>query len=101
MRPWPRRRRRPKGCDVEPTRTCVGCREPASKGDLLRIVHSADAGVQLDPDGVAPGRGAYVHRRAACLKAAGAEGVLARALRTGLRPDELGRLRDQMRTGAL
>ena len=86
---------------MAPTRTCVGCREPSSKGGLLRIVHSADAGVQLDPDGTAPGRGAYVHRRAACLEAAGAEGVLARALRTGMRPDELGRLRDQMRTGAL
>jgi uncharacterized protein len=85
---------------VEPTRTCVGCRETSPKGVLLRIVHTA-AGVQPDPDGTAPGRGAYVHRRAACLEAAGAEGVLARALRTGLRPDELGRLRDQMRTGAL
>ncbi|HEY5858968.1 MAG TPA: YlxR family protein [Actinomycetota bacterium] len=86
---------------MAPTRTCVGCREPSSKSGLLRIVRSAEAGVQLDPDGTAPGRGAYVHRRAACLEAAGAEGVLARALRTGLGPDELGRLRDQMRTGVL
>jgi uncharacterized protein len=85
---------------VGPTRTCVGCREPSFKGDLLRIVRSP-TGVQLDPDGTAPGRGAYVHRRAACLEVAGADGVLARALRTGLRPDELGRLRDRMRTGAL
>ena len=86
---------------MTPTRTCVGCREASSKDGLLRIVRSADAGVELDPDGTAPGRGAYVHRRSGCLEAAGAEGVLARALRTGLRPDELGRLRDQMRTGAL
>ena len=46
------------------------------------------------------GRGAWVHRDAACVDAALARGGLARALRTSLGADELGRLRDDIETGA-
>jgi predicted RNA-binding protein YlxR (DUF448 family) len=38
----------------------------------------------MDLRGSEPGRGAYVHRRRACLEAALSHGALARALRTGL-----------------
>jgi hypothetical protein len=41
-----------------------------------------------------------VHRDPACLDVALAKGGLARALRTGLGADELGRLRDDIETGA-
>jgi uncharacterized protein len=75
----------------EPVRTCVGCRARARKATLVRIV-AAPGGPRLDPSGTAPGRGAYVHRDPACLSAAGREGVLARALRTGLGGEEVGRL---------
>ena len=71
-----------------PVRTCVGCRERATKGDLLRLVAAAGASVRLDPSGSAPGRGAYVHRRRSCVEAALSRGALARGLRTGL--DEYG-----------
>jgi predicted RNA-binding protein YlxR (DUF448 family) len=40
-----------------------------------------------------PGRGAYVHRDLACVELAIRPGVLVRALRSGPRSDELGRLR--------
>jgi len=75
----------------EPVRTCVGCRARARKATLVRIV-AAPGGPRLDPSGTAPGRGAYVHHDPACLSAAGREGVLARALRTGLGGEEVGRL---------
>jgi hypothetical protein len=41
-----------------------------------------------------------VHSDPACLDVALAKGGLARALRTGLGADELGRLRDDIETGA-
>ena len=76
----------------EPERTCVGCRERAPKRALLRIVRARDGEVRVDVAGSAEGRGAYVHRDAGCARAALSRGALARALRTGLRPEEAARL---------
>lgn len=67
-----------------PLRTCVGCRERAAKADLLRLVVAAGGSVRMDPSGSGQGRGAYVHRRRACVMAALSMGRLARGLRTGL-----------------
>jgi len=67
-----------------PARTCVGCRERGDKRDLVRFVAVAGGSVRIDLRGSEPGRGAYVHRRRACLEAALSHGALARALRTGL-----------------
>jgi hypothetical protein len=75
----------------EPVRTCVGCRARGAKDELLRIARGPE-GARVDPEGTAPGRGAYVHPRAACLQAAFGRGALARALRVGLDQDELARL---------
>jgi uncharacterized protein len=79
----------------EPERSCVGCSERAPKAALLRIARTPD-GVRADPLGRAPGRGAYVHRDAACVAAAVRKGALARALRTGLDQEELARLRNDI-----
>ena len=85
---------------MSPTRTCIGCREASDTTDLLRIAKSPATGqVDIDPAGSAPGRGAYVHRTSSCWEAAMSEDVLARAFRAGLGPDEVGRLRDRMKTG--
>ena len=75
----------------EPERSCVGCRTRGPKRELLRIARTPD-GVRADPGGTAPGRGAYVHRDAACVAAALRAGTIARALRTGMREGELARL---------
>ena len=64
-----------------PMRMCTGCGEMKPKKDLVRVVKAPDAkdengqvlaagGVSLDLTGRKPGRGAYVCRNAACLKAA-------------------------------
>jgi predicted RNA-binding protein YlxR (DUF448 family) len=82
------------GAPGQPTRTCVGCRREAGRGDLLRLVRSsADAVVRVDAAGSAAGRGAYVHRERSCVEAALARGALGKALRTGLGPEEAARLR--------
>jgi uncharacterized protein len=83
----------------EPERTCVGCRRRSSKRDLVRVVR-APGGLAADPSGAAPGRGAYVHRDAACVDAALRKGLLARAFGIVAAPGEVGRLRTEIE-GAL
>jgi uncharacterized protein len=69
----------------------VGCRARTGKASLVRVV-SSGAGLAVDRHGSAPGRGAYVHPDKPCVRAAVAQGALARALRTGVRSEEVGRL---------
>ncbi|HXF57889.1 MAG TPA: YlxR family protein [Actinomycetota bacterium] len=80
-----------------PERTCVGCRGRAAKAELLRVVRTPDGRVAVDPSGRLPGRGAYVHRREACVERAGRRGALARALRTSLPPEQAGSLMEELR----
>ncbi len=72
-------------------RTCVGCRVRATKATLVRVV-AGTAGPMVDMSGSAAGRGVYMHPGPTCVEAAGRAGVLAKALRTGLSSDEVGRL---------
>jgi predicted RNA-binding protein YlxR (DUF448 family) len=65
----------------EPVRTCVGCRQPAGKLGLIRLVRGQDGAVQRDATGRAPGRGAYLHPDAACLALARRRHALERALK--------------------
>ncbi len=74
-----------------PERSCVGCRRRSPKHELLRLVRGPD-GVRIDPAGSAPGRGAYVHRDAVCVRRAMRTGALARALRIRVDEGELSRL---------
>ena len=53
-----------------PMRMCVGCREMTPKKELLRIVRSPEGVIAFDRVGKAPGRGAYVCKKAECLKKA-------------------------------
>src|SRR5690349_13073513 len=68
-----------------PVRTCIGCRERATKRELLRVVAGADAEGQWlvvpDPSGTAPGRGAHLHPTLECLALAERRRAFARALR--------------------
>ncbi len=68
-----------------PQRTCVGCRQVLEKRALIRVVRGPD-GVQIDPTGKAPGRGAYLHNLRSCWEQA-LRGSLAKALRTELSPE--------------
>ncbi len=81
---------------AEPERTCVGCRNRATKGKLIRIAGAPDGMMRVDPSGSAPGRGAWVHRDPTCAEAAMWKGVLARAFRRGLGESELGKLRREL-----
>ena len=64
-----------------PQRTCVACREVNEKRSLIRIVRTPE-GVEIDPTGRKPGRGAYLHDSKDCWEKALKRGILARALKT-------------------
>ncbi len=74
-----------------PQRTCVGCRTVQPKRSMIRVVRTAE-GVQVDPTGKLPGRGAYLHDAPSCWEK-GLKGALAHALKTSLTPDDRERLR--------
>lgn len=69
---------------TDPTRTCVGCRGRAGRGDLLRVVAvPVDGGyvVRPDPRRRLPGRGAWLHLGPSCLEQAQRRRAFGRALR--------------------
>jgi uncharacterized protein len=75
-----------------PQRTCVGCRTVQPKRQLVRLVRAPD-GVNIDPTGKAPGRGAYLHNRRSCWEQALRGGALAHALKMELTEADRARLR--------
>ncbi len=70
-----------------PERTCVGCREKASKADLVRVARARHGEIVIDLSGSMPGRGAYVHLDVGCFEDAMRSRAFDRALRTGLSTD--------------
>ncbi len=66
-------------------RTCIGCRQRATKRELLRVTAGSGAdgrpAVVPDPDATAPGRGAHLHPTAECFELAVRRKAFARALR--------------------
>jgi len=66
---------------------CIGCRERATKRELLRVVAGAGPdglpAVVPDPGGTAPGRGAHLHPTPECYDLAVRRRAFARALRLG------------------
>ena len=67
-----------------PMRMCVGCREMKEKRELIRIVRTPDGEVIMDATGKKSGRGAYVCRKADCLKRAIKQRQLERQLDVSL-----------------
>ena len=72
---------------AEPLRMCAGCRERAPKKQLIRVVRTPDGSLLLDAREKAPGRGAYICRKAECLKKARKSRALERALNIAIPPE--------------
>ena len=79
-----------------PQRTCVGCRKVLPKRKMVRLVRTAE-GVQTDPTGKLPGRGAYLHDQRECWER-GLKGALGHALKTTLTQADRARLEAFMNT---
>ena len=54
----------------QPMRTCVGCGEPKSKRELMRVALRPRRDNQYRQTGKAPGRGAYICASMDCFEAA-------------------------------
>ncbi|MBZ0286328.1 MAG: YlxR family protein [Anaerolineae bacterium] len=74
-----------------PVRTCVVCREKASKRTLIRVVRTEN-GIQVDASGKLNGRGAYLCDRASCWERAVTTDILNKALRASLTAEDRQRL---------
>ena len=85
----------------QPQRTCVVCREPRDKRDLVRLVRTSEGRVQLDEQGRMPGRGAYLCHEGTCWEQALEGRSRASELRTALSADDLAALRAYAREANL
>jgi uncharacterized protein len=56
-----------------PERSCVACRGPAPRDELIRLARSPDGVAVVDLKGSLPGRGAWVHPTTACVTAVEAD----------------------------
>ena len=53
-----------------PMRMCLGCNEMKPKKELVRVVKSKEGEISLDLTGKKSGRGAYICKKAECLRLA-------------------------------
>lgn len=68
-------------------RSCVICRQPRPKRELVRVVRNLAGEVEIDPTGKKAGRGAYLCRRRECWEQALRKRSLEHALQTTISPD--------------
>ena len=67
-----------------PERRCLGCNEHKPKAELLRVVRTPEGEVVLDFKGKMNGRGAYICKKAECLKSAHKSKRLEKAFKTAI-----------------
>ena len=67
-----------------PERTCVACRKPQPKRNLIRLVRVGDGVAEIDATGKKSGRGAYLCRFGECWETGLTRRALDHALKTQL-----------------
>jgi hypothetical protein len=77
-----------------PERTCIACRQVKSKREMVRIVRTANEGVQIDEIGKKSGRGAYLCKLKKCWNEGLKGNRLEHVLRTSLTQEDKQRLED-------
>jgi predicted RNA-binding protein YlxR (DUF448 family) len=75
-----------------PLRTCVACRTTGGKRELVRVVRTPTAGVQVDITGKLAGRGAYLCKDRSCWEQGLRSQRLNQALKTTLTSEEIAAL---------
>ena len=84
---------------ADPMRMCAGCRERAPKKELIRVVRTPDGRLLLDARDKAPGRGAYICRKAECLQKARKSRALERMLNISIPPEAYDELESALNGG--
>ncbi|MGM0556004.1 MAG: DUF448 domain-containing protein [Myxococcota bacterium] len=80
-------------------RTCAGCREKTERDYLERFVYHPDFGLVYDLRQKAPGRGAWVHPDADCVRGAVLHGGFARAFKQRIEENDVEKVLDDMQKG--
>ena len=70
-----------------PMRKCVACQEMKPKKELLRVVRTPEADIEVDLKGKKSGRGAYICLNPECLKLSQKKKALDRALEVKVNDD--------------
>ena len=71
-----------------PQRTCIVCRQVRPKRELIRVVRTPEARVELDPGGKKSGRGAYLCARRSCWEPALHKGKLEHEFGVTMQPED-------------
>ncbi len=71
-----------------PARQCVGCGERKEKKELIRIIRTPEAEIEIDLTGKKNGRGAYICNSTGCLALARKKKSLERSLKVSI-PEEV------------
>lgn len=83
----------------QPIRRCTGCGEHFPKKELIRVVRSPEGEIFLDLVGKKSGRGAYICKRADCLKKARRARRLETALECSIPDSVYDRLQEELTLG--
>ena len=75
-----------------PLRTCVVCHQKQPKRELIRVVRTPEAAIQVDPSGKMAGRGAYLCPERRCWESDALQRAVARALKCQLGAADLAEL---------
>lgn len=71
-----------------PMRKCTGCNEMKPKKELIRVILTPEAAIELDATGKKNGRGAYICANTECLKKAVKSRGLEKSLKVSV-PEEI------------
>ena len=82
-----------------PVRRCVGCGEHFPKGELVRVLRTPEGEVLLDLTGKKSGRGAYICKKAACLKKARKSKRIDASLECSIPADVYDRMEEEISHG--
>ena len=75
-----------------PERTCIACRQKRAKWELVRVVHTPQGTIEIDPRGKKAGRGAYLCRLQGCWDLALKKRKLGHALKTEITSEQYSEL---------
>ncbi|HEV8190071.1 MAG TPA: YlxR family protein [Ktedonobacterales bacterium] len=83
-----RKRKQPLRPRHVPQRTCIVCRQVRPKRELIRVVRTPEARIELDAGGKKSGRGAYLCARRSCWEPALHKGKLEHEFEVTLQPED-------------
>ena len=83
----------------QPTRRCTGCGEHFPKKELIRVLRTPEGEIVIDELGKKSGRGAYICKKAQCLKKAQKSRRIETSLECSIPQDVYQRMEEEISHG--